>query len=85
MLGNIRYDVTAPFFNLIDIKATYNRFSRTIFSVAENCEDSLYRKMLAFCNENKDAGEDGIKQRHNYLSATTIRNMEICGDLYQSM
>lgn len=83
--GNIRYDVTAPFFNLIDIKATYNRFSRTIFSVAENCEDSLYRKMLAFCNENKDAGEDGIKQRHNYLSATTIRNMEICGDLYQSM
>lgn len=28
--GNIRYDVTAPFFNLIDIKATYSRFSKTI-------------------------------------------------------
>lgn len=83
--GNIRYDVTAPFFNLIDIKATYNRFNGTIFSIAENCEDSLYRKMLAYCNRGKDAGEDVTKQRHNYLSATTIRNMEICGDLYQSM
>lgn len=83
--GNIRYDVTAPFFNLIDIKATYSRFSKTIFSIAENCEGSLYRKMLAFCNRDKDAGEDVTKQRHNYLSATTIRNMEICGDLYQSM
>lgn len=56
--GNIRYDVTAPFFNLIDIKATYSRFSKTIFSIAENCEGSLYRKMLAFCNRDKDAGED---------------------------
>lgn len=83
--GNIRYDVTAPFFNLIDIKATYSRFGRTIFDIAKNCEDSLYRKMMAFCNENKDADGDEAKQRHNYLSATTIRNMEICGDLFQSM
>lgn len=51
--GNIRYDVTAPFFNLIDIKATYSRFSKTIFSIAENCEGSLYRKMLAFAIEIK--------------------------------
>lgn len=28
--GNIRYDVTAPFFNLIDIKATYSRFSKIL-------------------------------------------------------
>ena len=83
--GNIRYDVTAPFFNLIDIKATYSRFGRTIFDMAKNCEDSLYRRMMAFCNENKDADVDEAKQRHNYLSATTIRNMEICGDLFQSM
>ena len=83
-VGNISYDVTAPFFNLIDIDSTYKRFGNNILEKAQDCDDSLYNKMMNECNEADDSQNDADK-RHRYLSAVTIRNMEICEDLFQSM
>lgn len=83
-VGNIWYDVTAPFFNLIDIERTYKRFSNKIFETACKCNDSLYNQMIESCNNGK-INQDETEKKHRYLSAVSIRNMEICEDLFQSM
>lgn len=83
-VGNIWYDVTAPFFNLIDIKRTYKRFSNKIFETACKCNDSLYNQMIEACNKD-NINQDETDKKHRYLSAVSIRNMEICEDLFQSM
>lgn len=91
-VGNIWYDVTAPFFNLIDIEQTYKRFSNSIFDTACKCSDSLYNQMMEECNnkngnnnQEEDNPKNEIEKKHSYLSAVTIRNMEICEDLFQNM
>lgn len=83
-VGNIWYDVTAPFFNLLDIEKTYKRFGNKIFAIARKCNDSLYNQMIGECNKDK-INKDETEKIHHYLSAVTIRNMEICEDLFQSM
>lgn len=78
---NINYDVTAPFFNLLDIDNAYGRFNKDIAGIAKKSKGSLYYKMVEACK--KDERE--VMPEHSYLSSACIRNMEICEDLFQEM
>lgn len=69
---NIRYNVTAPLFNLLNIEQTYGRFSDKIYGIASATAQSLLRQIIN-------------KKSKKFLPVAAIRNMEICEDLYQYM
>lgn len=69
---NLQFDVLEPFFTLIDIEHAYGRFSKTIFSIAKDVEDSLYNRLIA------EVPDDD----RSYLSRNCIRNSEILDDLF---
>lgn len=80
---NMEFNVMSPFFNLLDIKHAYGRFSPYIFDIAKDWygEDgvasSLYNQLLQECDE-----INGYSAEHNLLSKSTIRNAEIAEDLF---
>ena len=94
---NIFYDVTAPFFNLLDVKRTYDRFNSEIFNIALSTNLSLYQQMLKICYDEEESKvlekylKDDFEKvdksvlKYIYLSSLTLRNMEIAADLYQNM
>lgn len=77
---NIYYDVTAPLFNLLDVKSCYGRFGNEngskIFQIAEKTPESLYNQILGACIY-------GGNNKVSLLPDIAIRNMEICEDLFQ--
>lgn len=77
---NIRYDVTAPFFNVLNIKLAYDRFDDRLFGISSECDKSLYKKILKVCKD--QIGKD-IQRDDNYvLSTAAIRNIEVYDELY---
>lgn len=77
---NIRYDVTAPFFNVLNIRLAYDRFNDRLFGISSECDKSLYKKILKACKDK--IGKD-IQGDDNYaLSTAAIRNIEVYDELY---
>ncbi len=80
---NMEFNVMSPFFNLLDVKHAYGRFSPYIFEIAkewyggDGVASSLYNQLLQECNE-----INGYSAEHNLLSKSTIRNAEIAEDLF---
>lgn len=90
---NVKFDVTTPFFTLLDVRHSYDRFDNEIFDIAkkwnyrrpegalEGLEEyfkSLYVEML----EASDKGLDR-KPEHDLLSRAGIRNAEVADDLFE--
>lgn len=69
------FDVTAPFFTLVDIKHSYDRFHDELYNIATECNDSLLNKI------NKLEETDG----RSLLSLSCIRNSEVIDDLFTKM
>lgn len=42
---NLVFNFVSPFFSLIDIESTYNRFDSEIFNIAKNTKSSLYNEL----------------------------------------
>lgn len=81
---NMEFNAMSPFFNLLDIKHTYGRFSPLIFDIAKTWNDeenihvaSLYNQLLKECHDRTNYSEE-----HDLLSKSTIRNAEIAEDLF---
>lgn len=74
-VDNLCFDVLAPFFTMLDIKHSYDRFDEEIFAIAHACNDSL------LCRLQRDF--DGHTER--YLSKVGLRNCEVIEDLFQKM
>lgn len=81
---NMEFNVMSPFFNLLDVKHAYGRFSSYIFDIAKDWygEDgiyasSLYNQLLKECHDRNDYSPE-----HDLLSKSTIRNAEIAEDLF---
>ena len=86
-VSNMEFNVTAPFFTLLDIQHTYSRFHPSIYSIAVSWEkekgvhrDSLYNSLLSECHTREDR-----KPEHDMLSRSVIRNAEIAEDLFEYM
>lgn len=69
------FDVIAPFFTLIDVKHSYERFHDRIFEIASACPLSLYNLLK------QNPEDDG----RSFLSRSCIRNAEIIDDLFIKM
>lgn len=69
------FDVIAPFFTLIDVEHSYERFHDRIFEIASACPLSLYNLLK------QDPAGDG----RSFLSRSCIRNAEIIDDLFIKM
>lgn len=88
---NIYYEVTSPFFNLLDVEHTYRRFDDLFVSVVEACKDSLIRQMADFYNienEEKRAEKNGNETNcflTNFYKSASIYNIDIYEDLFQDM
>ena len=81
---NLVFDVLSPFYNVLNLKNTYNRFDTyfrqsendsTIYDFAEQNEWSLLSEMI---NKN-DRGYD--KVMHGFLSDAVLRNAEVLNAL----
>ena len=72
---SLLFDIFAPFFTLIDVEHSYNRFHDRIFKMASDCQSSLYNEL-----KQKPQG-DG----RSFLSRSCIRNAEIIDDLFIKM
>lgn len=76
---NICYEITAPFFNLLDIRRTYNRFDGEFFDkVACKCKVSLYHQLT-------DSRNGQCEKVDAFRQKIAIHNLEIYEDLYQDM
>lgn len=76
---NLVFDVTAPFFNTIYPKLSYDRFNKDIYDIALKDEESLLKRMIKFCSRGKK------NDTWELMSKASIRNMEILEDLTQWM
>lgn len=81
---NMEFNVMSPFFNLMDIKHAYGRFSPYIFDIAKDWHgeegfyvSSLYNQLLKECHD-----RSCYSPEHDLLSKSTIRNAEIAEDLF---
>lgn len=82
---NLVFDVTAPFYNMLNIKSAYNRFNdafrlnaqdeSTIYDFANANDWSLLRTMLH--NINREYGEEENDILHALMSDVVIRNAEV--------
>lgn len=70
------FDALAPFFTLIDIRHSYERFSKDIYKIACECDQSLYNLL--------DKVPAQIDDR-SFLSRTCVRNAEIIDDIYAKL
>lgn len=91
---NVVFDVTTPFYTMLDVRHSYGRFDDKIFEIARNWNytrmegegeaqqtytyKSLYVEML-------DAADKGMgrKKEHDLLSRAGIRNAEVTDDLLE--
>lgn len=82
---NLVFDVTAPFYNMLNVKSAYNRFNdafrlnaqdeSTIYDFANANDWSLLRTMLHNINREYDEEENDIL--HALMSDVVIRNAEV--------
>lgn len=95
--GYYVFDVLAPFYSLINIRYTYERFTEIydIFSTAKDMEYSLYNKMINAVktkniNEGTCSEEDAESQNAEFwlkrlMSNAIIRNAEVAAAMLESM
>ena len=72
---SMMFDILAPFFTMVDIKHSYDRFNGKIFEIANKFEGSLYHQLQ------EASSDDG----RSFISKVCIRNVEIIDDLYVQM
>lgn len=72
---SLLFNIFAPFFTLIDVEHSYERFHERIFEIASACPLSLYNLLK------QDPENDG----RSFLSRSCIRNTEIIDDLFIKM
>lgn len=82
---NLVFDITAPFYNMLNVKSAYNRFNdafrqnandeSNVYDFAKSNEWSLLGTMLA--NINRDYGEEDNDIMHALMSDVVIRNAEV--------
>lgn len=80
---NLVFDVLSPFYNVLNLKNTYNRFDEyfrqddgvTIYDFAKQKDWSLLSKMI----NNNDRGYDDVM--HGFLSDAVLRNAEVLNAL----
>lgn len=95
--GAYIFDVTAPFFNIINVKYTYGRFKEMadIYDFAISQPWSLLRQMMSAAIK-KDKEEENIEQDFNeaehldyammrLLSNAVLRNSEVIGAVMEGM
>lgn len=72
---SLLFDVTAPFFTLVDIKHSYDRFHDELYDIATKCEGSLLNKI----NKLKEVNGRSLS------SMSCIRNSEVIDDFFTKM
>ena len=72
---SMKFDALTPFFSLIDIKHSFNRFNEKLFTISMECENSLYNQL-----KKRRKGDD-----REFLSRVSLRNAEIIDDLFVRM
>ena len=70
------FDALAPFFTLIDIRHSYERFSKDIYQIACDCNRSLYNLLNDIPAQTDD---------RTFLSRSCLRNSEIIDDIYAKL
>lgn len=70
------FDAMAPFFTFIDIRHSYERFSKEIFTIAYECKQSLYNLLHDVPSKTDD---------RSFLSRASIRNAEIIDDIFSKL
>lgn len=78
---NLVFDVTAPFFNLLDIRSAYERFDKDIFAICREFSFGEFRSLYSLLYDRENATELSPEEEHRFLSKATIRNIEIMEDL----
>lgn len=93
---NVKFDVTTPFFTLLDVRQSYGRFDDEIFDiarkwnykrpeeVAEGAEQEMFKSLYVEMLEISDKGL-GRKPEHDLLSRAGIRNAEVADDLFEHL
>lgn len=74
-IKNLVFDVTAPLFNILDIKAAYDRFDKDIFTICKHFSFGEYKSLYTMMTETSP--DDYL----HFLSSVTIRNVEILEDM----
>lgn len=72
---SMMFNVLAPFFTLVDIEHSYNRFNGKIYKIAEKCPMSVCRQLMAHVEG------DG----RTFLSRSCLRNAEVLDDMFIQM
>lgn len=93
---NVRFDITTPFFTLLDVRHAYGRFDDEIFDiarkwdykrpeeVAEGAEQETFKSLYVEMLEMSDKGI-GRKPEHDLLARAGIRNAEVADDLFEHL
>lgn len=71
----IRFDISAPFVNLIYPKYAYERFDKEFFTIVKISEKSLYNRIISVRRN------PNLNSTHDLMSMMTIRNMEVVNNL----
>lgn len=80
---NVRFDVTSFFWNLINVKRSYDRIDERFFEIANKLECSLYNLLMESCKANRSHIKNDDKRA--MLSYCSIRNMEIMNDFFEKL
>lgn len=73
---SLLFDALVPFFTLIDIRHSYERFSKDIYKIACECSQSLYNLLNDVPAQTDD---------RSFLSRACVRNAELIDDIYAKL
>lgn len=80
------FDVLSPFYNMLNIKYTYDRFDKSLYNFALNHEWSLLRQMIAEATKNDEPKVEIVDYwEKRLISDSTIRNAEVLSSMMEQM
>lgn len=80
------FDVLSPFYNMLNIKYTYDRFDKSLYNFALNHEWSLLRQMIAEATKNDKPKVERVDYwEKRLISDSTIRNAEVLSSMMEQM